>query len=113
MDQFRTHDSRNLFPALWKTTRMSMVARSNPKRPPVCLNEGSKHLLSQSREPLPTQPPRADHAVREDYEHVREGTCIFFMVFAPLPSRRHVAVTERRTARDFAGTIHDICLSPV
>ena len=83
----------------------------DPKRPLVCLDEGSKQLLKHSREPLPmqpTQPGQSGHAVREDYEYVREGTCSFFMVFAPLLSWRHVAVTERRTAKDFAGVIRDL-----
>jgi hypothetical protein len=83
----------------------------DPRRPLVCLDEGSKQLLGHSREPLPMQPARADqpgHAVREDYEYVREGTCSFFMVFAPLLSWRHVAVTQRRTAKDFAGVIESL-----
>lgn len=83
----------------------------DPKRPLVCLDEGSKQLLSHSRAPLPmqpTQPGQSGHAVREDYEYVREGVCSFFMVFAPLLSWRHVAVTERRTAKDFAGVIRDL-----
>ena len=83
----------------------------DPKRPLVCLDEGSKQLLAHSREPLPMQPPQpgqSGHAVREDYEYVREGTCSFFMVFAPLLSWRRVAVTQRRTARDFAHVVKDL-----
>lgn len=83
----------------------------DPKRPLVCLDEGSKQLLSHSRAPLPMQPTTPDqsgHGVREDYEYVREGTCSFFMVFAPLLSWRHVAVIERRTAKDFAGVIQNL-----
>lgn len=83
----------------------------DPKRPLVCLDEGSKQLLEHSREPLPmqpTQPGQSGHAVREDYEYVREGTCSFFLVFAPLLSWRHVAVTKRRTAVDFAGVVKDL-----
>ena len=56
----------------------------------------------------PATPDQAGHAVREDYEYVREGMCSFFMLFAPLLSWRHVAVTERRTAKDFAGVIQDL-----
>jgi hypothetical protein len=80
----------------------------DPKRPLVCLDEGSKQLLDDSRPPLPMQPKqgeRAGHPVRQDYEYVREGTCSFFLTFAPLLSWRHVAVTERRTAVDFAQVI--------
>jgi hypothetical protein len=46
--------------------------------------------------------------VREDYEYVREGTCSFFLMFAPLLSWRHVAVTQHRTAKDFARVIQDL-----
>jgi hypothetical protein len=83
----------------------------DPKRPLVTLDEGSKQLLLHSREPLPMQPVRgelAGHPLREDYEYVREGTCSFFMVFAPLLFWRHVAVTERRTAKDFAHVVRDL-----
>jgi hypothetical protein len=33
---------------------------------------------------------------------VRNGTAILFMISEPLAGWRHVMVTERRTARDFA-----------
>ena len=74
----------------------------DPKRPQVCLDEGCKQLLEDSRPSLPMEP---GHALREDYEYVRQGTCSFFMLFAPLLAWRHVEVTERRTARDFARVI--------
>jgi hypothetical protein len=51
----------------------------DPKRPLVCLDEGSKQLLQESRPPMPMQPKegeRAAHALREDYEYVREGSCM-------------------------------------
>lgn len=83
----------------------------DPKRPLVCLDEGAKQLLDDSRPPLPMQPKegeQAGHPVREDYEYVREGMCSFFLVFAPLLGWRHIAVTERRTARDFAQVIKDL-----
>lgn len=80
----------------------------NPKRPLVCMDEGAKQLLDDSRPPEPMQPAQAErtaHPVREDYEYVREGMCSFFMLFAPLVCWRHVAVTERRTAKDFASVV--------
>ena len=83
----------------------------DPKRPLVCLDEGSKQLLDDSRPPLPMQPKVGEqegHPVREDYEYVREGTCSFFMTFAPLLSWRHVCVTKRRTAQDFASVVKDL-----
>jgi hypothetical protein len=80
----------------------------DPKRPLVCLDEGAKQLLDESRPPEPMQPAQAEHTahpLREDYEYVREGMCSFFMMFAPLLCWRHVAVTQRRTAADFAHVI--------
>src|SRR5580700_5587661 len=83
----------------------------DPKRPLVCMDEGAKQLLDESRPPEPMQPAqgeRAAHARREDYEYVREGMCSFFMMFAPLLCWRHVAVTKRRTAVDFASVVKDL-----
>jgi hypothetical protein len=77
----------------------------DPKRPLVCLDEGSKQLLQDSRAPLPMQPGQP---LREDYEYVRNGVTSFFMLFAPLLSWRHVAVTGQRTAQDFAGVIREL-----
>ncbi len=61
----------------------------DPKRPLVCLDEGRKQLLSQSRPPLPMEPGQP---LREDYEYGREGTCSCFLCLAPLLSWRHVEV---------------------
>ena len=77
----------------------------NPKRPLVTLDEGSKQLLEDSREPIPMQPGQA---LREDYEYVRNGVTSFFMLFAPLLYWRHVAVTGQRTAKDFAQVIQEL-----
>lgn len=82
----------------------------DPKRPLVCLEEGCKQLLSDKHPPLGMQAAAGDmpgHPVREDYEYTREGTCSFFMLFAPLLCWRHVAVPGRRTAKDFAQVIKD------
>lgn len=77
----------------------------DPKRPLVCLDEGSKQLLADSRPSLPMQ---TGQPIREDYEYIRQGTCSFFMAFAPLLCWRHVEVTERRTAKDFAQVVRDL-----
>lgn len=77
----------------------------DPKRPQVCLDEGSKQLLQESRDPWPMQPGQP---ARQDYEYVREGTSSFFMLFAPLLSWRHVQVTGQRTAKDFAHVAKDL-----
>jgi hypothetical protein len=77
----------------------------DPKRPLVCLDEGSKQLLQDSLPPLPMQPGQP---LRQDYEYVREGTCSFFLCFAPLLCWRHVEVSGRRTACDFARVVKDL-----
>jgi hypothetical protein len=74
----------------------------DPKRPQLCLDEGSKQLLGEVREPLPMQPGKPE---REDYEYERHGTANVFMVSEPLQGRRHVTVTDQRTRIDFAHVI--------
>ena len=71
----------------------------NPARPLVCLDETSKQLVAETRTPLPMQPGLP---ARYDYEYERNGTASLFMLFAPLEGWRHVKVTERRTAVDYA-----------
>jgi transposase len=48
----------------------------DPKRPQVCLDEVSKQLLAEKREPLPVRPGRAK---RVDYEYERKGTANLFL----------------------------------
>jgi hypothetical protein len=69
------------------------------KRPLVCLDEASKQLVGEVVQPLPAEPGQPE---RFDYEYVRNGTANLFMISEPLLGWRHVAVTERRTAQDFA-----------
>lgn len=71
----------------------------DPRRPQVCLDETSKQLVADTREPLPAAPGQP---ARVDYEYERKGTANLFMVFEPLTGHRQVKVTERRTAVDFA-----------
>ena len=68
-------------------------------RPLVCIDEVPKQLVGEVRQPLPARPGAP---ARYDYEYKRNGTANLFMAFQPLTGWRHVAVTERRTAKDFA-----------
>ncbi len=77
----------------------------DPKRPKVCLDECSKQLVAETRHPLPAEPGQVE---RYDYEYERCGTANLFMLFEPLAGYRHVKVTERRTAVDFAEVIRDL-----
>ena len=77
----------------------------DPARPLVCLDETSKQLVAETRTPLPMLPGQP---ARHDYEYERNGTANLFMLFAPLEGWRHVEVTERRTAIDYANILKDL-----
>ena len=66
--------------------------------PVVCLDEKSKQLLEQPRRPLPAGPGQL---AKEDYEYRRAGTRNLFVAVEPHGGHREVAVTQRRTKRDF------------
>ncbi len=73
--------------------------------PVVCFDESPYQLISEVRQPLPMGPGRPR---RYDYVYRREGTCNLFMFFQPLRGWRHVKVTDRRTAQDFAHGMKDM-----
>ena len=77
----------------------------DPERPFVYIDEASKQLIVETRLPVPAAP---GGPARHDYEYERNGTANLFMVFAPLEGRRHVEVTERRTAVDYAHMLKKI-----
>jgi hypothetical protein len=45
---------------------------------------------------------------RTDYEYERNGTANIFMLFAPLEGWRHVEVTDRHAAVDYAHLLRDV-----
>ena len=71
----------------------------DPLRPKVNLDEKTKQLVEDIR---PTQPMKPGYPQRYDYEYKRNGTRNLFIFFEPQRGWRHVEVTERRTAKDFA-----------
>jgi DDE superfamily endonuclease len=71
----------------------------DPARPLVCIDEVPVQLVGEVRRPLPARPGTP---ARYDYEYARNGTANLFMAFQPLTGWRHVEVTDRRTAVDFA-----------
>ena len=77
----------------------------DPDFPLVCLDEASKQLLADTREPIPMKPGQL---ARHDYEYERHGTSNLFMFFAPLEGWRHVKATGRRTAVDYAHALKDL-----
>jgi hypothetical protein len=77
----------------------------DPQYPVVCFDESPYQLIRETRIPLPVEPGKP---ARYDYEYKREGTCNLFMFFQPLACWRHVKVTERRTAKDYAQCLKDL-----
>jgi hypothetical protein len=77
----------------------------NAAYPVVCFDEASKQLITETREPIPAEPGRN---ARHDYEYTRNGTANLFMMFAPLEGWRHVKVTDRHTAIDYAHALRDL-----
>src|SRR5580692_13204921 len=73
--------------------------------PLVCLDETSKQLIKETRMPIPARPGRP---ARTDYEYERNGTANIFMLFAPLEGWRHVEVTDRHAAVDYAHLLKQV-----
>jgi hypothetical protein len=77
----------------------------HPGQPVVCLDETTKQLIKESRAPVAAKPGQP---ARYDYEYERNGTVNLFMLFAPLEGWRHVEVTDRHTALDYAQVLKDL-----
>ena len=74
----------------------------DPCYPVVCMDESCKQLVGEVQDPIlckPGQPKRIDD------EYVRKGVVEIFMEVEPLAGKRHVAVTEHRTRKDWAQQI--------
>jgi len=74
----------------------------DPKYPVVCMDESSKQLIGEVSIPIPCKP---GYPARIDDEYVRNGVVQIFMEVEPLAGKRHVAITERRTRKDWAQQI--------
>jgi hypothetical protein len=61
--------------------------------------------FAETRVPIAAKP---GHPARHGYEYERNGTANLFMMFAPLEGRRHVGVTDRRTAVDYAHILKEL-----
>lgn len=77
----------------------------DPRFPQICMDEGSKQLLADTREPIAMKPGKP---AREDYEYEREGVCNVFMACEPLAGKRFLKVTQRRTKEDWAYFLRDL-----
>ena len=71
----------------------------------VCLDETSKQLVKETRQPSPAQPGAVGSY---DYEYERNGVSNLFMLFAPLEGWRRVEATDRRTKVDWARVVKQL-----
>jgi hypothetical protein len=78
----------------------------DPARPVVCFDEASKELRGDVAPPVP---PAPGSPAKQDYEYSRHGTANLFVIVEPLPGRRHMSVTDRRTIPDFADQMKSLC----
>ena len=81
---------------------------ADPQQPVVCMDECSKQLIGEVREPLPAKPGQV---AKYDTEYERRGTANVFMAVEPLAGKRTVLVTDRRTRVDWAEFIHLLLLT--
>jgi len=77
----------------------------DPKRPQVCMDETSKQLLADTREPIPA---KSGFSEKVDHEYKREGVSNLFMFSEPLMGKRQVKVTEQRTRKDWAIAMREL-----
>ncbi len=71
----------------------------DPDYPVVCMDESCKQLVGEMRTPLPCEPGKP---ARLDDAYIHNGVAQIFMEVEPLAGKRHVAVTGRRTKKDWA-----------
>jgi transposase len=79
----------------------------DPKRPVVCFDETPVQLIGEARQPWPAKPGTL---ARIDYEYRRNGTANLFVFLNAHAPWRHVKVTERRTALDFAQCMYELAM---
>jgi DDE superfamily endonuclease len=70
--------------------------------PLICMDESSKQHIKETRAPIPAKPGSVE---KYDTEYERNGVSNLFIFFEPLEGKRHVVVTEQRTAVDWAHQI--------
>jgi transposase len=77
----------------------------DPACPVICFDETPRQLIGEARVPVKAKPGQP---ARYDYEYVRNGTANVFMFIDVHRPWRHVKVTERRAAADFAACMRDL-----
>ena len=77
----------------------------DPLRPVVCMDESSKQQVKEICNPIPAEPGQPE---RYDTQYERNGVSNLFIFFEPLAGWRHVEVTDKRTAVDWAYQVRDL-----
>jgi transposase len=77
----------------------------DPRFPQLCMDEGSKQLLDEIREPIPMESGKIK---REDNEYGREGVYNIFGACEALTGKYFFKVTSSRTKEDWAYFMRDL-----
>jgi len=78
---------------------------ADARHPVVCFDESPTQLIGEVRPPIPARPGKLE---RYDCEYKRNGTANLFVFLDAHRSWRHVKVTDRRAAEDFASCMRDL-----
>lgn len=89
----------------WRTCSTSTGEPADPARPVVCFDESPTQLIGEVRQPIAARPGKLE---RFDCEYKRNGTANLFVFLDAHRSWRHVKVTDRRAAEDFAFCMRDL-----
>jgi transposase len=76
-----------------------------PNKPLVCMDETSKQLVKETRQPIRVACGRP---ARYDYEYERNGVCNIFMFYEPFGGKRYITITDHRTKVDWATQIKEL-----
>lgn len=71
----------------------------DPQIPLICMDESSKQLIGELQAPIAAAP---GHPQLIDDEYIRNGVAEIFLEIQPHTGRRHVEITQRRAAVDWA-----------
>jgi len=77
----------------------------DPSRPVICFDESPTQLIGEVRPPIPAKPGQLE---RYDCEYKRNGTANLFVFLDAHRPWRHVKVTDRRAAEDFAQCMREL-----
>jgi len=68
----------------------------DPNYPVVCMDESSKQLIGEVRDPIPCTP---GHPARIDDEYVRNGVVEIFMDVEPLAGKKSLSIAPEKIGR--------------